>query len=398
MFQVNPTLINKCYAFIDESGNFGFDFDKPGVSSHFIITAVIVDENNITKLEEQFEKVRSTFFQTGEMKPSKVSSDDLRRIRILQELSKLDFGIFTLIVDKTKIYQDSGLGYKRSFIKFLNNLVHEELYRVFPRLEIISDEHGSKEFMEEFRNYVNSQYTADLFEEYDFGFANSRETLLIQLSDFLSGTIATGFDVAKKNSRYLDFIKIIKPKITYFKEFPRQFENYLINAEIYRSTKFKETIALTALRLTKDYIEKNSKSKDEDVIDRIRFLNFMELNLRFNNPERYISTNEILLNLNSYRDRKIDKYQLRANIVAKLRDDGILIASSTQGYKLPISEKEIYDFVNHSSTIINPMLHRLKKCREQIKIATQNNLDILDKKEYINLKRLLDSSYGETSD
>ena len=35
------------YAFIDEFGAFGFDFSNPGCSSHFIITAIVVNEDDL---------------------------------------------------------------------------------------------------------------------------------------------------------------------------------------------------------------------------------------------------------------------------------------------------------------------------------------------------------------
>ena len=39
------------YAFIDEFGNNGLDFTNPQISSHFIVTAIIVEENDIPILE-----------------------------------------------------------------------------------------------------------------------------------------------------------------------------------------------------------------------------------------------------------------------------------------------------------------------------------------------------------
>ena len=40
-------MSNKKYAFIDEFGAFGYDFENPGCTTHFLIGAVIVDERNL---------------------------------------------------------------------------------------------------------------------------------------------------------------------------------------------------------------------------------------------------------------------------------------------------------------------------------------------------------------
>lgn len=72
----------------------------------------------------------------------------------------------------------------------------------------------------------------------------------------------------------------------------------------------------------------------------------------------------------------------RAKIIAKLRDSGVIISSSPDGYKIPSSEKELNDFINRGITIILPMLSRLKKCNDIIKLGTSGNVDLFQKTEY----------------
>ena len=49
-------MSNKKYAFIDEFGAFGYDFDNQGCTTHFLIGAVIVDESNLSFVLRIFEK------------------------------------------------------------------------------------------------------------------------------------------------------------------------------------------------------------------------------------------------------------------------------------------------------------------------------------------------------
>ncbi|MFN3382982.1 MAG: DUF3800 domain-containing protein, partial [Runella zeae] len=61
-----------------------------------------------------------------------------------------------------------------------------------------------------------------------------------------------------------------------------------------------------------------------------------------------------------------------------------------KGYKLPAGEQDLYNFINHSNTIIQPLLSRIQKCRDRILLATNGELDLLSQSEYKLLKKLLD--------
>ena len=98
-------MSNKKYAFIDEFGAFGYDFDNQGCTTHFLIGAVIVDESNLSFVSERVENIRRKYFQQGEIKSSKIGRNHKRRISILNELKQLPFHIFAFVCDKRKIYE-----------------------------------------------------------------------------------------------------------------------------------------------------------------------------------------------------------------------------------------------------------------------------------------------------
>lgn len=68
----------------------------------------------------------------------------------------------------------------------------------------------------------------------------------------------------------------------------------------------------------------------------------------------------------------------------------MIISSSPNGYKIPSTEEELCDFINHGQSIIVPMLSRLKKCRDAIKLGTNGDIDLFDKSEYNELKQFFD--------
>ena len=96
--------VKKVIAFADEFGNNSFDFSKEGVSTHFIVASVIINANEIDTANAELEKIRQKFFQTGEMKSQKIATNHKRRETILQELTKLNFSIYAVVVDKNKLY------------------------------------------------------------------------------------------------------------------------------------------------------------------------------------------------------------------------------------------------------------------------------------------------------
>lgn len=376
--------MNKIFAFMDESGNTGLDFKKEGVSTHFIITAIIVDEESLPNLEAAVEALRIKHFQKGEIKSSSVGPDHRRRKRILLDLQLMDFHFFALVIDKRSIIKDSGLIHKKSFVKFLNNRLHNELRKAFPNLNMVSDEQGYNEFMDGFRSYVYENTNPTLFDYFEFGFEKSKDSIIIQLADFIAGTLLYVNDDNKKSSESDNFYKLLKQKKIRIEYWPPDYDSYLnkANFSTKKIGKYDQIISQTSLRQINAFIEKNEEENDPNIIEQVMVAKYLRFRFLESTSE-YILTHEMLNELNRHVvESKMNRHYFRTKIIAKLRDKGVIIASSTRGYKLPASERDLYDFADHGCTVVIPMLDRIKKCRDLIKLATQGELDILDKAEY----------------
>ena len=106
--------MKKIIAFADEFGNNSFDFSSQG--SHFIVTSVIMNLDELEENNKKLEAIRKKHFQTGEIKSSKVSKNHSRRKRILRELNTLNFSIYSVVVDKKKLFVLLGFS-STSYIK-----------------------------------------------------------------------------------------------------------------------------------------------------------------------------------------------------------------------------------------------------------------------------------------
>jgi hypothetical protein len=376
--------------FIDERGNFGYDFEKEGVSSHFVISAILVEGALLQEIECKVEEVRKKFFQNGEMKSSNVGKNHQRRLLILEKLKELNFKIFTVIVDKRKIIQSSGLGWKKSFIKFLNGLLYQELHNYFPKLKLTADEHGSKEFMEGFKQYLLREHIPNLFGEYEFGFGNSKSEILIQLADFICGTIAMGYEHENYHEEHNQYMELLGNKLLPVLFWPYEPDEYIKKLDQYKGNTFDKNIAFNSVKLATKYVENNTNSKDPDILERVYVLKYLLSMLISQKSNEYISSKDIINNLHEITGRDYTPHYFKTRIIAKLRDAGVLISSSQSGYKIPIREKEILAFVNQTSLMVKPMLQRLKICRNRVLSATGNEFDVLAFKEYEYIKAFFD--------
>jgi len=373
-------------AFADEFGNSSFDFRTQG--SHFIIATVICKNENLEKLHLEIDEIRKKHkFQTGELKSNKVGPNHSRRKNILLDIAKLDITIYAVIVDKTKL-NTKGFEYKKSFYKYLNNLLYKELFRTFPRLELHVDEHGGNDFMREFKNYVDKNHERNLFSGSEFNLQNSNQSYFIQLADFIAGTLGYIFDETKKSEFSLEYEEILKPITSSFNLFPKDF-----SFQEYQDTNIDEAfdpqIAEVCYMRVQDFLDRTAGS-DQQKIDQINLLKLLLLFQRANIKNRYIPTSEIFDHLNQSRREGLKEEYFRTKVIGNLRDKGVLIASGRKGYKIPTCARDLDSFINHGKRIIIPMLHRIKEARNTIKLATRNDLDLLNKDSFIELKKLLD--------
>lgn len=384
--------MEKIHVFLDETGAFGFDFSKPNCSSHFIIVAVLVNESQLNTVTDSMESIRKKYFQTGEIKSSNIREKQYkRRIRILKEILALPINFALLIVDKTKIYEDSYLRTQhKTFYKFFYQQIYSDLLNSIKDISIHPDQVGDKQDLEEFsRYYYRKAEPYSLFHDIDFAFDDSKNSLLVQVADIVAGSIAKNIDATRKSDiDTTNYIALLQSKIIYRKDFPWSSEKFFELAQ-FDSDHDKE-IAELSLRIVDEFCLNNSGSDEIEVKQQIAILQYLRFRFTQNQFRRYISTRELMNHLLNSGFDKISVSTFRMKIIAKLRDEGVILASSANGYKIPSKVSEVYDFINHGKNVILPMLNRLKKCNDTIRLATNNTLNLFERAEYKELAELLD--------
>lgn len=387
-------MSERVYAFTDEYGAFGWDIENPNTSTHFILTAVIVKEGDLDAFRAGAEEVRKRYFMNGEIKSSKIGNNHRRRLKIWNDLRPLPFLFFTVSIDK-KICMENmnprGREKKETFYKFMNNIVHKELRRAFKSVVIVADQLGSNKYMESFCLYVeNHKEMPNLWGDTEFSFQNSKYDVGVQIADFISGTLARVIDTHKMSTDCPDYFNILSSKAIRIQRYPVTYKEYILEDSAIASD-YDKPIAELCFAQAAKFLAQNEDEEDEEIQEQILVLKYLLFRFMNNDKRKYISTGELKDRLEIATGHRMTDRIFRTRIIGKLRDKGIIIASSSRGYIIPTRESELYDFVNHDASIIVPMLARLKKCRDLVKMGTLNQLDLLDHTEYQQLKRFLDS-------
>ena len=370
-----------------------FVLENPGCTTHFLIGAVIVDESNLLFVSERVENIRKKYFQQGEIKSSKIGRNHKRRVSILTELKQLPFHVFAFVCDKRKIYENSGLRYKQSFYKFLNNIVHQELRISYNNLTITADEVGGNDYLQSFATYVRSkEIPLDLFDNSLFRFENSKHSIIIQVADIVCGSLAYNYDIRKiSESDGYNYKSVLGDKILRIKEFPETFDTFNVSQNDL-NPEYNPQIADICYRKAKHFIETHNNTDDDEVKQQIAVLNYLLFRFMNKSPRKYIPTQELITQLVYLGYDRLSLQTFRNKIIAKLRDNEVIISSSSGGYKIPSTEKELYDFVNHGKSIIMPMLARLKTCNDVIRMGTNGEINLFEKAEYHSLAKMFDTT------
>ncbi|PRY05021.1 uncharacterized protein DUF3800 [Pontibacter ummariensis] len=369
--------------FVSEAGSHGFKYESPA-STHFSVTVVLVEEENRREVEEGLLQIWHKFFPEGKLNIHQGAIEPEKLREILAELKTLKFSFHSLLIDKRKLHQESPLQYKGTFYKFLSGLIYNNLYRTVRNLAIIANEMGSSEFMQSFRRYIQENHQVDLFSPASFTFSTGEEAIILQLAHLL------GWSLNEYNAGLLavNVQKELYAHCVGVESWPGQHVPYTVDIEE-AVDYYDQAITEAAQLRARNYIMKHTGSKDPVIKCRVLFVEYLLMIFTYNYKTRFIHTYELLQHLNSYKYEHFSEHRFRSLIVGPVRDEGVLIVSSSAGYKLPCSSKDIYNFFNYYNQQIQPMLNRLNQCHKALGLATGGELNVLEEAGYTNLKKLL---------
>lgn len=370
------------HAFIDEYGDTKADLDKAGTSKVFAIAALLVRDAQVDEARAVAEALRAQFFQKGEMKSAKVGRDEARRNKILEQISRLPAAAFVLVVDKSLIFPDGGLSYKRTFFKYTNARLYEWIHRRFENVSVIADEHGRREFMDEFERYIDRKLPRTLFSRRTFSFRSSKVDPLLQVADFIAGTTGRAFDPDKRATVNDETLRLVAKCSVGVETWPPKLTPMVAKGLDDAGAEFDHLVERHCLRQAAFFLDEHVE--DETAATAILQYIIFHTNLR----EREFVHGAEIRDALARRGLGMDERQFQAEI-AKLRDHDVILSSGPHGYRLPTRAADLAPFLEHAQAIIFPMLARVARARDHLRATSLGKLDILDHPEFVPLRDLL---------
>ena len=345
--------MEKVYIFCDEFGTSTLKKNDVKNITKFVYCSIVIKESQLKKARQIRNEISNKFLNSQKIKSSsKIFRNDEVRINCLKYLFKnLKFINHYLIVDKEKLDQDNGgLRFKEVFYKYFQKIFISQMTHSYTDFEISMHQTINEKYGEELRMYLTNKVKDTLFENYHF--LNDDEEPLIQFADLMAGSFGKCFNkdfYSESNDKILDILKLNLPKVDFFPyeqtiDVKPAYSDNEVNQEIYNIVR---TDALNLYNGTDDAVFK---------IILEQLLNYQKIA-----PTVYLQTYELINYAKYYFNKEISIELLRL-LIRDLRFEGIIIVSANnkRGYKLAVNQEDIYQYFNHYSKYILPMLKKIQ--------------------------------------
>jgi|GEM_PF-6245877 hypothetical protein len=370
--------------FVDESGDPNLNTELSGTTIFYNITGIIVANNDLV----DFERLHSELFGEHESKSSAIRNSE-RRLRRISKLSDLKFNYTALTVDKRKVWKDSGLSHKRSYIKYFHKRLFDRFNRLYGSVRIIADECGSNVFMAQCKKHYELKYQPPMSpyislpfdNRFTFESANSRSWRGLQVADLIAGTLRRVYEKQEDES----ILKVIESKKRCVEIWPRTRDVFIANQ---LPENIDEQIQETAINSVFYFLGNSSNSDDENIQMQVEVLDYL-LGEFSRDQNRYISSDELIEYLKTfqgYRDISQHKFMF---IVGGLRSEGVAIVSGPSGYKIPNSHADVECYITKVLGTVDPYVTRLGKFRDLFFEASNGTYDIFDSDKLKSIRQYL---------
>lgn len=379
--------MQRLHVFVDESGDEHLHIDR-GASAKYVLSAIIVQDKHLSEFMETANKVRRFYFQAGEIKSSKVGSQAARRKLILEKLCDLKFWSLSFVVAKERVDPSSGLRFAQTFLKHVSKRLCGHL-PLADEVCVSFDEKGRVKFKQEFRRYLERSFESpDLFRVMKFEHLKSEDHVPIQVADFIAGSVAK-FHADRVGSSSLGIDQILRRKTSILEWPTLRTEGALPELE---PARFDEVVRRESFNRANAYLDTHGHDTDSDISFRCMFVDWLISSAIFSESE-FMHADEILRKMRVEYEVEMDAQALRNKVVGPLRDNGLLIASSPKGYKIPDKLDDVRRYVDLCSSQIPPAVNRLRRAREILRMATAGELDILKGDDLVDLRAITESSW-----
>ncbi len=186
--------------FIDDSGDPGFKF-KEGSSEHFVIAAIIFEDNlEAEKTAVAIKELRRElgFGEHVEFKFNKSRKEI--KLKFLETINEFSFKVRCLVIEKESIISQELRNNKNSFYAYTVKM----LLKHSPSLidaKIRIDGGGNRNFRKNFITYLRKELNSKQKNVMkNCKFINSKSNVLIQMADMIAGSVKRSYSISKTDN------------------------------------------------------------------------------------------------------------------------------------------------------------------------------------------------------
>ncbi|MFZ6053475.1 DUF3800 domain-containing protein [Halocola ammonii] len=378
---------------IDEFGNSHLDLSKDGTFSHFVYTAIVLDEKNKENARQIVDEIRKSFRLGGVIKSKNLGDKKhfKKRLNILNYLvENLDFTIDVLVIDKKLLDQKrGGLRHKEVFYKYFQKVFVQKYNDRFESFQIYADTVGSTDYADELARFVNEKSVVrDLFNpERNFELINDQDENLVQLADLIAGSLGRVYCSSHVCKSPKDIYDVLHQRLS-IERFPLQAQKR--SAASIENPDLDVKIRKIGEKAITDY--RNGGARKGCVRRtslHLRLLEYLEQQMEMDSY-RLTPREEILAYFKNFTE-KVTEDKLR-QLIRDVRYNGVLLVShpGKSGYKLAANYNDILQNFEHFMVYIEPMLRKVEVMNEALSRYSFNEVNPLEKeKELAPLERLL---------
>lgn len=199
------------YIFLDESGDLGFDFNKPKTTKFFVITVLFASSKRpIEKcvrlvhrgLRQRYKKIHSVLHA--------VEEEPATRQRMLNKLAEKDCAIMAIYLNKRRVYtklqNEKAVLYNYVANILLDRIITKRLIPISGRVCLIASKRETNKFLNEnFRNYLKEEVKNTHKLDVHMEIKMPAEEKALQAVDFVSWAIFRRLEYG--DDRYYNLIK-----------------------------------------------------------------------------------------------------------------------------------------------------------------------------------------------
>lgn len=195
---------------MDESGNLGFNFDKKGTTSYFLITFLFTRSKR--PIEKCVKKVhlglRKKYKKIGVLHA--YIEEPVTKRRLLSLLAEKDCKIMTILLNKKKVYtklqDEKPVLYNYVTNILLDRIFTKKLIQSDDSIKIIASRKETNKFLNEnFKSYLHSQLAANYKVKVSISVKTPAEQKALQAVDFVSWAIFRKYEY--KDDTYYNLIR-----------------------------------------------------------------------------------------------------------------------------------------------------------------------------------------------